>query len=83
MTQMTMPEALKWVADLFQEPLDNINSLTSREEIDAWDSLGTLSLLAGLDENFDIRLPIEQSSAFRTVGDILEVLRQHGQLMNQ
>jgi hypothetical protein len=34
---MTMAEALKWVADLFEEPLDAINPLTSRKEIDAWD----------------------------------------------
>ena len=82
MTQMTMAEALKWVADLFQEPLDTINPLTSRKEIDAWDSLGMLSLLAGLDENFDLRLSVEQTSGLRTVGDILEVLRQHGNLIN-
>ena len=80
MALMTLPEALKWIADLFEEPPDNINPLTSREEIAAWDSLGMLSLLAGLDENFDIRLPVEKSNGLRTVGDILEVLRQHDRM---
>lgn len=77
---MNVNEALAWVADLFEESVENIQPDTHRDSIDAWDSLGVLSLMAELDERFDILLEDEEFQEIRTVNNILEVLRENGKL---
>ena len=77
---MTIDEAIEWIADIFQEPSENILPETQRLEIPAWDSLGFLSLMARLDEDHDILLKEEDLQQIRKVDDILEVMRRHGVL---
>jgi acyl carrier protein len=71
---MTKEEALGWVASLFEEEVEDISLDTPREEIPAWDSLGTLTLMAGLDEEFDIQLDENQIAELRSVGDVVAIL---------
>jgi len=75
---MTEQEALKWIAELFEEPVENIRPETKQDEVEGWDSLGVLSLMAGLDEEFDILMTEEEMQNLRTVADILEVLKKNG-----
>ena len=77
---MTLEEALAWIANIFEEAVDNIKPETARDDIKYWDSLGVLSLMAGLDEEFDIQLSEDELQEMRTIEDILKVLRKHGQL---
>jgi len=77
---MTELEALEWVGRLFDERPDAISSQTRREDVEAWDSLGVLTLMAGLDSDFSISLTDEEIEGVRTVGDILDVLRDRGAL---
>lgn len=77
---MTIEQALTWIANLFEEHADNIRPDTPRDDIPAWDSLGILTLMAGLDEDFDIRLSEDEIQNLRTVEDILAALRRYGQL---
>ena len=51
-----------------------------RNEIPGWDSLGTLSLIAALDERFDIHLSEQDIEGMQNVNDIFEILRRHGAL---
>ena len=71
-------EALQWVAELFEENPTNIKPDTPRKQVAAWDSLGMLTIMARLDEEFGIILDEENLAQFVKVGDILEVLRLHG-----
>lgn len=77
---MTSQEALDWVSETFEDPPGRIGAATLREEIPGWDSLGTLSLIAALDERFDIHLSEQDIEALKTVNDILELLRRHDAL---
>jgi acyl carrier protein len=77
---MTQPEALQWIANLFEESVDNIQADTSRLDIPAWDSLGVLTLMADLSDRFDITLTNEELTSMKRVRDILAVLERHGQL---
>ncbi len=77
---MTVDEALAWIAELFEESADNISLETQRGDIDAWDSLGTLTLMARLDEDFEILLEEDEVQEIRTVSDIIAVLQKHGQV---
>jgi acyl carrier protein len=77
---MTQQEALTWIAELFEEPVENIQPETFRENIPGWDSLGLLNLMSGLDSNFNIQLPDGEVGQLKVVNDILAILRQHGVL---
>ena len=77
---MTLGESLQWIADLFEEPAENIRPETKREEIAAWDSLGVLTLISGLDEKFGILLSESEISELMKVDNVLGILRRNGQL---
>ena len=77
---MNQDEALAWIADVFEEPVENIRPGTPRDAIVAWDSLGVLSLMAGLDEQFDIAVTDDELMALQWVDDILALLRRHEKL---
>lgn len=70
-------EILAWIADIFEAPAEKIRPETTRDEIEAWDSLGILTLIARMDEDFHILLTDEEIDKLRSVGDIIDVLRQH------
>ena len=73
-------DALTWIAEVFEEAPDRIGAKTLREDIPGWDSLGTLSLLAALDEHFDIHLSEQDIEELSCVNDILDILRRSGAL---
>lgn len=77
---LTPAGALQWVAELFEEPVAKLTPETPRAEIPSWDSLGVLTLMAALDEQFGILLTDQEIRAMTKVGDILEVLRRDGKL---
>ena len=67
-------DLLKWLEELFEEPVGNITSDTRREDIPGWDSLGVLVLMANLDERFGIVLSEDKISNLHTINDILLVI---------
>jgi acyl carrier protein len=78
---MTQNEALTWLARLFEEPAPALlKPETPREEIAAWDSLGLLTLMAELDEKFNIQLEADDMEAMTSVQDVLDVLKRNGAL---
>lgn len=77
---MNHHEAIAWIANVFEEPEENIRPETRRDAIPGWDSLGVLALIAALDKDFDIVLEPEAIQAMASVEEILEVLRRHGRL---
>ena len=77
---MSQQEALKWFADLFGLPPASITPATTRTEVLTWNSLGVLTLMAALDETFNLVTNDTDMRAMQKVGDVLDLLRQHGKL---
>lgn len=77
---MNTQDVIAWIAEVFEEPAGRLTPATERKDIAGWDSLGTLSLIAALDEKFDIHLDENEIDAMASVQDIFAVLRRHGQL---
>ncbi len=77
---MNTQDVIAWIAEVFEEPAGRITPATARKDIAGWDSLGALSLIAALDEKFDIHLDDAEIDAMSSVEDIFAVLRRHGQL---
>jgi acyl carrier protein len=81
-TTMNTQDALQWVAEVFEEAPGRLTADTARSEIPGWDSLGTLSLIAALDERFDIHLSEQEIEGMRNIGDLLAILRRQGALQD-
>ena len=79
---MKEDEALLLITKTFNEKPGNIGPDTLKDDIPNWDSIGTISLMAELDEQFGIMLEEKEIRSFNRVGDILQVLRNHGKLLN-
>jgi acyl carrier protein len=75
-------EALQLITKTFGEKPENIRPDTLRDNIPNWDSIGSISLMAELDEQFGIMLEENELDSMRRIDDILEVLRKHGKLLN-
>ena len=76
----TIAEVLAWIAEIFEEPLENIRPEMKKEEIEAWDSLGVLTLMASLDETYEILLTEEEILELKSIEDVVNLLRKHGKL---
>ena len=77
---MTRDEALAWLAGVFEDPLGSLRPDTPRDEVRGWDSLGVLTLMADLDEKFDLRVGEKEMAAMTSVQDILDLLNRSGKL---
>lgn len=77
---MKTQQALEWIAGVFEEPADRITADTERAAIIGWDSLGTLTLIAALDDQFDVHLSQKDIDAMQSVRDVLDLLRRNGKL---
>lgn len=77
---MKTEDALSWLAEVFEEQPGRITLDTLRKDIPTWDSLGTLTLIAGLDEKFDIHLSEAEIEGLEKVADVLDILRRSGKL---
>ena len=71
---------LVWLAGIFEEPPGGITRSSRREDIPMWDSLGTLNLMAAVDEKFGLVLSEADLTSFKTVGDVIDLLARHGHL---
>lgn len=76
---LSTAEALQMLGETFAESTPLVPDM-SRDEVDGWDSMGALMLMAELDERFGLQLTAEESRDMRRIGDLLDYLRAHGVL---
>lgn len=76
---MNNNEALDWIAGVFEMPAGRLSPDTARHEVPTWDSLGTLTLIAALDE-LNIQVDEQELEAMAKIDDVFAVLRRHGAL---
>jgi acyl carrier protein len=74
---MTQTEAMKWIAEVFEEDVAKLSPELNRQEFERWDSLGMLTLIAALDEQFSIVLTEEEMQKLTSINSILRLLRDH------
>lgn len=71
MTQEEKLELLEEVLDMDKEDIDVTMNL---EEMDEWDSLSKLGLMAEVKTRLNKRLMVEEVQKFKTVQDIIDYL---------
>ncbi len=79
---MNIQDALHWISEVFEEVPGRISAATARSDVPGWDSLGTLSLIAALDEKFNILLSEKEIDGLQQVNDIVDILRRNGAMQD-
>jgi acyl carrier protein len=64
------------VADTFNVPLASVTEHSRQGEVDAWDSLGHLNVVLGVEQEFGISVSPEDGEAMTSVAAIVRVLRR-------
>ena len=75
---MEKNELLKKLNEVFCEVFDNdkikITSETTANDIEEWDSLTHISLLAAIEDEFDVKLNMNTVLRLKNVGELVDML---------
>ncbi len=73
-----MDEQIKeLVADVLDLDEDEITAELSPDDTEYWDSMNHLRLVTALEEEFDIKLTMDEVQSIENVGDIYAVVKSH------
>ena len=74
MADAVLTRVRRIVGALFEVPVEQIDEATSSKTLERWDSMGHLSLILELEQEFGVALPPEQVEKMLDVGSIVKVL---------
>ena len=63
--------------DSFGVKQEQLNSKLIYQSINEWDSVGHMSMIAGIEEIFDITLEIDDITEFSSYGEGIEILKRY------
>ena len=66
------------LADVLQIPATEVTDQLAMTDLDVWDSLKHIELIASLEEQLNVQLSFDDIVAMRSVGDIKRVLSSKG-----
>ena len=72
---VTKAQLFEWLAGVFQEDPKGIHMQRARDTIPTWDSMGTLLLIAELDDKLHVTLTEDDLKNLGSIADIVSALR--------
>lgn len=60
---------------IFQEPTLEITPETTANEVDAWDSLSHLNMIAAVEKEFGVKFKLKDLVKLKNVGDLLLIIQ--------
>lgn len=79
--KVSLEDLMAMFAEIFEVEEEDISPQSEKDDIEGWDSMGVLSLMAEYDSLFDIALTPVQLESFKTVNDLIDVVRSAGLLV--
>ncbi len=67
----------KLISDLFYTSESKLNDNLGPGDLNAWDSLGQIQLIAKLEQEFDIKLELDDMMSINNIADIITVLTRY------
>ena len=77
---MTVEELCALLAKTLGVEPSAINANTKASDIEAWDSMGTMSILLALTRGLGIQFAPNETGGLQSVAEIVDVLRKKGKL---
>lgn len=78
---LTEHEVVKMVAETLLIDPSTISPATRKEKIPEWDSMGVITILAMLEDEFHIDMSVEEAAALNGMPDFLELLRKNNKII--
>ena len=66
------------LAELLQIPVTKVTDDLAMKDLDVWDSLKHMELIASLEQQFELQFSFDEIVSMRSVGDIKRVLSNKG-----
>lgn len=79
---VNIEQALEIIAETINEPVEAVKPDVRLEQLEGWDSMAVLLLMAEFDERFDIILDEDKIVTLETIDDVLDILRESS-LLNE
>jgi acyl carrier protein len=79
---LSTAEAIAWFAEIFEVSTSEISAQSKQEDIEGWDSMGVLTLMAELDDRFSITLTQDELESISSISDLLDVLKDNNVLVS-
>jgi len=77
---MSNPEILQTVSTIIQDVLElpslNITINTSADDVDEWDSMTHIQLIAAIESKYKVRFALGELQALKNVGDMIELIQK-------
>lgn len=64
--------------DVFDDEEIELSDKTTADDIEAWDSLEHISLIAAVEKAFKMRFTMREVSGMKNVGEMVDILLQRG-----
>ncbi len=77
---MTVQDVINRIAETLQVPPDQLTLESRSTDFDAWDSLGTMSLLLMLTADYELTVPQGETQKLLSVKGIVELFERAGKL---
>ena len=66
------------LAELLQIPVSKVTADLAMKDLDVWDSLKHMEVIASLEQQFELQFTFDEIVSMRSVGDIKRVLSNKG-----
>ena len=65
-------------AEALEIPIESLNIKSTAADFASWDSLSHWDMISAIEDEYEIEFSLEEVSAFKCLGDILENLKVKG-----
>lgn len=77
---MTRPEIFEKLTDIFRDVFDDdsitISETTTAADIEDWDSLTHITLLATVEDEFDVKFSMKAVQGLKNVGELADLVAE-------
>lgn len=73
-----MTEVRELVASVLNVPVTSVSDESGPENMEQWDSLAHITIVAALEERFGVNFEMTEILAIQSYGQLVEALRAHG-----
>lgn len=64
--------------DVFGDDSINLTPNTTSADIEDWDSIEHINLIAAVEEEFDMRFKMREVSGMKNVGEMIQIISERG-----
>jgi acyl carrier protein len=67
---------IRILSDVLDVPASQLNTATTRDDVESWDSVGIVNILTALEVELGVSIPIDDAAEMISVAKILSIVRQ-------